>query len=177
VESLQLQFGGTADAPGVTLDGTTVRLLLAVGLNTVIWVVTTLLTHPEKKETLYAFYRKTKPGGPGWSAIRSMAEQEGVDLEGGQKGKPWELPYEILCVFLGTLMIYCCLFSIGSFVYGKPAVGIGLAAGAVACCWGLFTLFGRTRILCHTHERRSGNRLWKMLDGVLDAGSPWKQAL
>ena len=145
VNSLALTFGGSGDAPAISIDGGTVRLLLAVGLNTIVWLTTALLTQPEDKETLYKFYAKTRPGGPGWAKLRKMAEADGIDIEGSSKGKPWELPYEILCVFIGTLMIYSCLFSIGNFVYGNTTSGAALAAIAVAACFALFKLFGKTR--------------------------------
>ena len=101
-----LVFGFEVESFAITgetlsLDGSTVRLLLAIGINTIIWVMVTLLTKPENKETLYRFYQKTKPGGPGWSKLRAMAEADGVDIEGNGNGKPWQLPHEILSVFLG----------------------------------------------------------------------------
>ena len=40
-DSLALTFGGTEADPKVSLDGGTVRLLLAVGLNTIVWLTTT----------------------------------------------------------------------------------------------------------------------------------------
>lgn len=127
------------------LDGGTVRLLLAIVLNTVIWVTTTLVTKPEKKETLYEFYKKTHPGGPGWAKLRKMAEADGVDIEGDCKGKAWELPYEIVCVFLGITMIYSCLFCIGNFVFGNLGLGIGLAVLSALSCFGIFKMFNKTR--------------------------------
>lgn len=129
----------------LSLDGSTVRLLLAIVLNTIIWVTTTLLTKPENKETLYAFYRKTRPGGPGWAKLRAMAEAEGVDLDGANKGKPWEMPYEILCVFLGITMIYSCLFAIGNLLYGNLGMGLGLLLLSAATCYGIFSVFSKTR--------------------------------
>ncbi len=143
--ALTMDFGGTDAEPAVTLDGYTVRLLLAIGLNTLIWITTTLLTRPEDKQALYDFYRKTRPGGPGWAALRRMAEDDGIEIEGESKGRRWELPYEIGCVFLGTLMIYGCLFSIGNFLYGNTIAGSVLAAMSVVLCFALFKLFGRTR--------------------------------
>ena len=121
-----------------SLDGGTVRLLLAIGINTFVWVATTVLTKPENKETLYKFYRKTKPGGPGWAKLRAMAEEDSVDIEGDNKGEPWRLPYEILCVFLGTIMIYSCLFAIGSFIFQKIISGSILATISAACCFAIF---------------------------------------
>ena len=145
VESFAIAVGGSAEAPALSLDGSTGRLLLAIVLNTIIWLTTTFLTKPENKETLYKFYKKTQPGGPGWKKLRAMAEGDGVDIEGDYKGKPWEVPYEILCVFLGTIMIYSCLFSIGNFVYGNVGIGLGLGALSAACCYGIFSVFGKTR--------------------------------
>jgi len=39
------------------LAGDKVQLLLAIALNTLIWIAATVLTKPEKKETLYRFYK------------------------------------------------------------------------------------------------------------------------
>ena len=116
-----------------------------MALNTAVWLTTTLLTKPEPKETLYAFYRKTRPGGPGWAKLRAMAEADDQDIEGPSRGKAWELPYEILCVFIGTLMVYACLFSIGNFLYGNITAGIALAVFAMAGCYALLRLFHKTR--------------------------------
>jgi Na+/proline symporter len=142
---LAVRLGGTESDAAIALDGGTVRLLLAVGLNTLVWLSTTLLTRPEPRALLFEFYRKTRPGGPGWAKLRAMAEAEGVDIEGDAKGKPWELPNEILCVFVGTLMIYACLFAIGNFLYGNLVAGLVLTGIAVAACVVLFRLFNRTR--------------------------------
>ena len=125
-----------------SLDGSTVRLLLAVVINSVVWITAAFLTKPENKETLYRFYRKTKPGGPGWAKLRAMAKADGVDIEGDDEGKPWKLPYEILCVFLGTLMIYGCLFSIGSFIFANVVAGIALGLISVICCFLIFVILG-----------------------------------
>ena len=41
------------------------------------------------------------------------------------------MPLKLLCVFVGAVVIYCSLFSVGSFIYGNTPWGIGLAVTAV----------------------------------------------
>lgn len=116
------------------LDPFSCRLLIAVGSTTVLWLVTTFVTKPESKETLFRFYTITRPGGPGWKKVVDEARKEGITF--ADEGKKWEMPLQVLCVFIGTIVIYSSLFSIGSFVYGKPLNGIILAVSA-----GLGTIF------------------------------------
>ncbi len=118
------------------------KFLIAVGATTLTWLLATFLTRPEDEETLRNFYRKVQPGGPGWAKLVNKARKDGVNL--GDEGKPWHLPTEILCVFVGMVMIYSSLFSIGSFVYGNIGWGISLAVVAAASCFALFALFHRT---------------------------------
>ena len=127
-----------------SLDGGTVRLLLAIAINTVIWITATFLTQPEDKEALYKFYQKTKPGGPGWAKVRAMAAADGIDIEENTKGKPWQLPYEIVCVFLGTIMIYSCLFAIGNLIFRNVLTSIILGLTSIICCYLIFTTLKHT---------------------------------
>ena len=55
------------------LDGFTSKLLIAVLITTVVWLMITYLTAPETKETLRKFYRITRPGGPGWKKVLEEA--------------------------------------------------------------------------------------------------------
>ena len=123
------------------LDAFTVRLLIAVGVTTFTWLTTTYLTKPEPDETLIKFYKVTHPGGPGWRGLRERAAAAGTILE--PEGKKWDMPLQLLCVFVGTIVIYSALFSIGSFVYLKPLNGIILAVVAVAGTWFLFRSFNK----------------------------------
>ncbi|MEZ5001318.1 MAG: hypothetical protein R2744_00100 [Bacteroidales bacterium] len=123
------------------LDPFSIRLLIAVGATTLIWLTTTLLTRPESKETLIRFYKITRPGGPGWKKVVDEAHKDGITF--GDEGKKWEMPLQVLCVFIGTIVIYSSLFSIGSFVYGMPLNGIILAVVAVAGTYFLFRSFSR----------------------------------
>jgi len=129
----------------IYLDGFTVKLLIAVGCTTVTWVSTTYLTKPTSMETLISFYKLTRPGGPGWKKVRIFAEEKGVDL-GIKPGQVWEMPMQILCVFIGCIVIYSSLFSIGSFIYGQTYTGIILAILALIGVYFLFKFFGKLRI-------------------------------
>ncbi len=126
------------------LDGFTSKLLVAVLITTVVWIVTTFLTAPESKETLRNFYRKTRPGGPGWKKIVEEARiNSETVIDGRDEGRKWEMPLQVLCVFIGAVSIYSALFSIGSFVYLKPGLGIILGLIAVAGTIFLFRAFNK----------------------------------
>jgi SSS family transporter len=123
------------------LDPFSLRLLIAVAFTTILWLVTTLVTRPENTDTLINFYRITRPGGPGWKKVVNEAHALGITF--GDEGKKWEMPLQVLCVFIGTIVIYSSLFSIGSFVYGKITAGIILAVSAGLGTWFLFKSFSR----------------------------------
>jgi SSS family solute:Na+ symporter len=109
------------------LDGFTIKLLIATGVTTVTWLLTTFLTKPESYETLVRFYEITHPGGPGWKKFIKSAQAKG-DLTDDLVTREWDVPYGLLSVLIGCIGIYCALFSIGSFVYGNLTVGFILAA-------------------------------------------------
>jgi len=120
-----------------------VKLMFMVIVVTLSWIIGTFASKPVAKETLYAFYRQCHPGGPGWAKVLREAKEEGVDLN-GTEGIDWQMPLKLLCVFVGTIMIYTCLFSIGSFIYGNMMMGSVLLGIALASCFALFSLFGKT---------------------------------
>lgn len=102
------------------------RLMLAtVALSTLVWVATTYLTRPVPEATLLAFYRRVRPGGPGW---RHVAEGAGFGPEpisgGALNWTNW---------VAGVIAVYATLFGTGRLIFGQIASGTGflmLAAGA-----------------------------------------------
>ncbi len=134
------------------LTGSSVKFLIAVLGTTVAWIVGTLVTPPEEEATLRAFYRTCQPGGPGWKKLVSKAVSEGDMIDGVEHGKAWEVPLEILCVFIGCAFVYCSLFCIGSFVYGETVRGCVLAGIASAAALFLFFIWGKL----HTHGSSQG---------------------
>ena len=81
-------------------------------VTTSIWLIVTFMTPADEKETLIKFYKKTKPGGPGWNKIK---EHITISDEKGQ----WIVPKGILCMIIGCVTIYSALFSTGYFIYGE----------------------------------------------------------
>lgn len=92
------------------------KLLWIVLITTIIWVFATFITAPEKKETLYSFYKKIQPGGPGWKKVVQDAKAEGKDIEDDVE---WTVPGGILAMVLGSILIFSLLFATGNFLYGK----------------------------------------------------------
>lgn len=138
-------FVDASDLDTKYIDGGTMKFLIAVGTTTITWIVATLVTRPENPETLRNFYKLITPGGPGWKKVIEDAKADGVDIEGNTAGKKWDVPGEILCVFIGLMVIYSCLFSIGNFVYGKYAWGGVLATIAALGAIFLFKALARIK--------------------------------
>ncbi len=126
------------------LDHNTVRLLIVIGVTTLAWIATTLLTAPESKQTLQRFYKLTHPGGPGWRKVIREAEEEGKEID-KEKGMAWEMPLQILCVFIGAAVIYSMLFSIGNFLYGRLTLGLVFLAVVIVGTYLLFRFFSKLR--------------------------------
>jgi Na+/proline symporter len=98
-------------------------LLVVVAWTTVCWLVVTLLTPPEPIEHLVAFYRRTRPDGPGWRPIVARA--------GGPP--PGPLAGLLVDWAAGVVLIYAVLFGVGNALLGSALVAAGcFVAAAVA---------------------------------------------
>ena len=119
-------FGGvdsTGEAVAGALPGWS-RFPTVVALTTVVWVVVTYATPPEKAETLRRFYRKIRPGGPGWRKVVEDAREDQEVLE--QPGAKWTVPSGILAMVLGCVLVYGCMFATGNWIYGNYPLAGGL---------------------------------------------------
>ena len=128
------------------VDGFTMKLLIGVTVTTVAWVFGTFVTKPEDQETLRKFVRKCHPGGPGWATVVAEARADGDMIDEKIRGQVWEMPVQILCVFLGCLAVYCSLFTIGGLVYGHYVQAAVLGGITLASAIFLFKLFRKLRI-------------------------------
>jgi len=137
---------GVDDATVATevLDGFTMKLLITVGVVTVSWVSVTLLTRPENAQVLRNFYRLTRPGGPGWKRVVEEARADNDPCDNGE-GVVWQMPLQVLLIFIGLVSVYSALFSIGSFVYQDVWLGVCLAAVSLLSTVALFKVFGKLK--------------------------------
>ncbi|MGI9457158.1 MAG: sodium:solute symporter family protein, partial [Aeoliella sp.] len=94
------------------------------------WLIITLLTSPESKETLRGFYRLVRPGGPGWRPIANLEPATVPDNN---------LGVSILAALFGGLLIYLTIPGIGALILGPTWQAIACLAGA-GCCAGIIAL-------------------------------------
>ena len=153
LEDVSLGFGGIVSGdniyiyhPAVTGLTFSVKLLVCVVIVTMVWVITTFLTKPADKQTLRNFYRLCHPGGPGWRKVVLDAKADGEEIDSHNAIGDWKLPMQILCAFLGCIVIYASLFSVGNFVYGNRVWGFILAGVALVTTVGLLKAFGKTGV-------------------------------
>jgi Na+/proline symporter len=105
-----------------------VIMLITVAGSTVVWVVTTFATRPESDATLQAFYRRVRPGGPGWARVSERLGYGREPIPGGALAwTNW---------IAGIVAVYATLFGIGKIVFGYTTAGlVMLAVAAAAFYW------------------------------------------
>ena len=121
--------------------GSGAKLLWGVGITTVGWLTVTFLTPPTDRATLRHFYRLVHPGGPGWKPIVEEAQQAGEPLEDSTAA--WDVPWGILCMFLGVTAVYSTLFATGQWIYGRYTLALVLTAVALTAAFLLFKAWAR----------------------------------
>jgi len=126
VVSLFLWFGAGLD-PDEPAQWATI-MLATVASSTLVWVIVTYATAPERDEVLESYYRKVRPGGPGWYRI---AERLGYGREGMDGGAlnwtNW---------VAGVTAVYATLFGIGKAIFGDwVEAAVFLAISFVSFAW------------------------------------------
>jgi Na+/proline symporter len=114
-------------APGDPNADATIMLVTVV-VSTVVWLTVTYVTSPEPDAVLESFYRRVRPGGPGW---RRISEKAGFGREGIPGGalawSNW---------IAGIVAVYSTLFGIGKLIFGATTEAVVmLAVAAVAFYW------------------------------------------
>ena len=94
---------------------THVALVITVAATTICWVVTAFVGPQTDRKTLIAFYRLTRPFGPGWKVISAEAGL-GREDELSTRGT---IPLALLGWVTGCVVIWSSLFTVGNFLYGR----------------------------------------------------------
>ena len=103
-------------------------LIVLVAWTTVSWLLVTWMTAPEPDATLIAFYRRARPGGPGWNRVAHLSGAPPPDPIRGQLVE-W---------LAGVTLIYATLFGVGALIIPGHRGGPLLLATAVATGWFLY---------------------------------------
>jgi solute:Na+ symporter, SSS family len=119
---------------GVYSTTSAMRLIITIAVTTVCWLLAAYFAPQTDRKTLIEFYRKVRPAGPGWKAIRLEA---GISKdEAAHTGD--SLPLALIGWVAGCAMIWSSLFTVGNFLYGR--YDYALALGAVFLISGLILL-------------------------------------
>jgi solute:Na+ symporter, SSS family len=97
-------------------------------VSTVVWLGVTFATKPEPDRVLEAFYRRVRPGGPGWALVSQRIGFGRENIPGGALAwTNW---------IAGIVAVYSTLFGIGKVVLGNLLEGlVMLAIAVVAFSW------------------------------------------
>jgi Na+/proline symporter len=109
--------------PGAAFEQQAIVMLVTVAVTTVVWLAVTFLTAPEPDATLDAFYRRVRPGGPGWARVSKRLGFGREPIPGGAMS--------FLNWGLGIVLVYTALFGIGKIVFGRLLTGFELLDVAV----------------------------------------------
>jgi Na+/proline symporter len=90
-------------------------LLLTVAVTTICWIVTAFVAPQTDLATLVAFYKKTRPFGPGWRRVRIAAGLSAAEPAAARNN----IPLAMLGWLSGSSMIWSALFTVGNFLYGR----------------------------------------------------------
>lgn len=115
---------GTSVVPLIQIDDFGVRLTVTTLASAAIWLPALWIAGPESEETLDGFYRKVRPGGPGWRIVR---ERTGVDPES-------PLRLDLMRTASGCALLFGAMFAVGGVLLLRPGVAAanaGLAAVGV----------------------------------------------
>lgn len=113
-------------------------LLITIGVTTVVWIATALLTKPTDEATLENFYHVIRPEGRGWKRVRDrlLAKGEDVTVEN-------TLTSSLAAWTLGVTAVWTGLFTVGNFLYSRTVPAIILGVIFVVCSIGLAMLVKR----------------------------------
>lgn len=112
------------------LESSEYQLAVVAFLTIPTWIAVTYLTQPESRETLETFFRKARPGGPGWGRVSRDLPDVHADRN---------VLLSVLCAVFGAGLVFSTLIGIGQLIFGSALaggllllLGGGFLAGIVA---------------------------------------------
>jgi solute:Na+ symporter, SSS family len=123
VTSIVLHFAGV-NAGDTSNRDYALAMLVTVGVTTVVWLSVTFLTAPEPDAVLDRFYRKVRPGGPGWRQVSQRLGFGDDPIPGGALS--W------VNWVAGVTAVFTALFGVGAFLTGTTLQGVIYCTIAVA---------------------------------------------
>jgi Na+/proline symporter len=115
-----------------------VKFVIVVFLNTIIWLVVTFCTKPSDEAILISFYKKVRPGGPGWYSIAKK-----TSIPESEYKNDSNIPIGLACMSLSCISILGMLFSIGHAIYGNYLYSMILFIIAVIAAIFIFKYWGK----------------------------------
>jgi Na+/proline symporter len=104
-------------------------ILITVGATTITWVAVTLLTSPEPRATLLAFYRRARPYPAFWGPIAAEAPEVRPSSHAGHDFVNW------IC---GCILIYGSLFGVGKWILHDWLPGVPYLVAATISAYVIY---------------------------------------
>ncbi|MGN6393140.1 MAG: sodium:solute symporter family protein [Gemmatimonadales bacterium] len=90
-------------------------MLITTAVTTAVWLGVTLCTRPEPDAVLERFYRRVRPGGPGWRRVARRLGYADDRIPGGALS--W------VNWVAGVMAVYASVFAVGEFLTGSTRLG------------------------------------------------------
>jgi len=118
---------GTTVVPVIQIPDFGWRLLVTTGVTALAWLTAMYCTAPESEATLNEFYRRIRPGGPGW-----RQQQQATGLAPLQ-----DLGWELQRTLAGVGLLFGSMLGVGGFLLWQPLAGWVCWTVAVGSGWWL----------------------------------------
>ena len=116
----------TSLVPALKIEDFGLRIMFITITVTVLWVLAMLLTPRETDQTLDEFYRRSRPGGPGW-----VVQRKRTGLPPAQ-----DLSKDLQRVLASILLLFGALLATGGFLLLQPNIGwISLIIAVFSGMW------------------------------------------
>lgn len=104
---------GTTVIPVIQIPDFGWRLIVTTGVTALAWMIVMYCTPPESEATLNEFYRRIRPGGPGW-----LRQRQATGLAPLQ-----DLGWELQRTLAGVGLLFGTMLGVGGFLLWQPMVG------------------------------------------------------